>query len=129
MANKCCLTTYSKGHGVVSLSSGESKYYGGACQTLGIASTAKDWGLFPSKEVTMDASAGIAWETVEVWDEPNMLTLSTTGPLGTRAYSKERVSSQERRRRPNVGRRANESCHRGGNDYSHERHELPLPGR
>ena len=27
---------------------------------LGIASTAKDWGLFPSKEVTMDASAGIA---------------------------------------------------------------------
>ena len=27
---------------------------------LGIASTAKDWGLFPSKEVTMDTSAGIA---------------------------------------------------------------------
>ena len=63
MANKCCLTTYSKGQGVVSLSSGESEYYGlvsGACQMLGIASTARDWGLFPSKEVTMDASAGIA---------------------------------------------------------------------
>ena len=27
---------------------------------LGVASTARDWGLFPSKEVTMDASAGIA---------------------------------------------------------------------
>ena len=27
---------------------------------LGVASTARDWGLFPSKEVTMGASAGIA---------------------------------------------------------------------
>ena len=63
MANKCCLTTYSKGQGVVSLSSGESEFYGlvsGECQMLGVASTARDWGLFPSKEVTMDASAGIA---------------------------------------------------------------------
>ena len=63
MANKRCLTTYSKGQGVVSLSSGESEYYGlvsGACHMPGIASTAKDWGLSPSKEVTMDASAGIA---------------------------------------------------------------------
>ena len=84
---------------------------------LGIASTARDWGLFPSKEVTMDASAGIA--------------MGNRRGLGRAKHvdSKERVSSQETRHRPNVGRRADESCHRGENDYSHERHELPLLGR
>ena len=72
----------SKGQGVVSLSSGESEYYGlvsGACQMLGVASTAKDWGLFPCKEVTMDASAGIAMGNRRGLGRANMLTLSTTG--------------------------------------------------
>ena len=52
--------TYSKGQGVVSLSSGKSESYGlvsGACQLFGVSSIAKDWGLSPELEVSMDASA------------------------------------------------------------------------
>ena len=63
MAGGCCIKTYSKGQGVVSLSSGESEYYAlvsGASNLLGEVSTAKDWGLQPESEVFMDASAGIA---------------------------------------------------------------------
>ena len=62
MAGGCCIKTYSKGQGVVSLSSGESEYYAlvsGASNLLGEVSTAKDWGLQPESEVFMDASAGI----------------------------------------------------------------------
>eukprot|EP00435_Cladocopium_sp_Y103_P012181 s2981_g3.t1 len=63
VAGGCCIKSYSKGQGVVSLSSGESEYYAlrsGASNLLGEVSTAKDWGLKPESEVFMDASAGIA---------------------------------------------------------------------
>ena len=63
MAGGCCIKSYSKGQGVVSLSSGESKYYAlvsSASSLLGEVSTAKDWGLQTESEVYMDASAGIA---------------------------------------------------------------------
>ena len=55
--------SYSKGQGVVSISSGESEYYGlvsCASNSLGEVSTAKDSGLQTENEVYMDASAGIA---------------------------------------------------------------------
>ena len=88
------------------------------------------WGPFPSKEVI---NGRFRWhrhgETVEVWDEPNMLTLTYHWVQERTAKERVSVSSQERRHRPNVGRRANESCHRRENEYSHERHELPLLGR
>ena len=63
MAGGCCIKSYSKGQGVVSLSSAESEYYAllsGASSLLGEVSTAKDWGLQTENEVFMDASAGIA---------------------------------------------------------------------
>lgn len=63
MLGNCCIKTYSKGQGVVSLSSGESEYYSlvsGASNLLGEVSTAKDWGLSPNSILNMDASAGIA---------------------------------------------------------------------
>ena len=127
MANKCCLTTYSKGQGVVSLSSGESEYHGlvsGACQTLGIASTAKDGGLFPSKEVTMDASAGIAMG--------NRRGLGRAKHVDAQYHwVQERTAKKEFRLKKEGADRmvADESCHRGENEHSRDRHELPLPGR
>ena len=63
MAGGCCIKGYSKGQGVVSLSSGESEYYGlvsSASNLLGEVSTAKDWALQTENEIYMDASAGIA---------------------------------------------------------------------
>eukprot|EP00435_Cladocopium_sp_Y103_P007958 s1954_g2.t1 len=63
MLGGCCVKTYSKGQGVVSLSSGESEYYAllsAASSSLGEVSASKDWGLSPDLEVNMDASAGIA---------------------------------------------------------------------
>ena len=63
MAGGCCIKSYSKGQGVVSLSSGEREYYAlvsSASSLLGEVSTAKDWGLQTENEVYMDASAGIA---------------------------------------------------------------------
>ena len=63
MAGGCCIKSYSKGQGVVSLFSGESEYYAlvsSASSLLGEVSTAKDWGLQTENEVCMDASAGIA---------------------------------------------------------------------
>ena len=63
MAGSCCIKSYLKGQGVVSLSSGESEYYGlvsSARNLLGEVSTAKDWGLQTENEVYMDAGAGIA---------------------------------------------------------------------
>ena len=60
MAGSCCIKSYLKGQGVVSLSSGESEYYGlvsSARNLLGEVSTAKDWGLQTENEVYMDASA------------------------------------------------------------------------
>ena len=63
LAGGCCIKSYSKGQGVVSLSSGESGYYGlvsSASNVLGKFSTAKGWGLQPENEVYMDAGAGIA---------------------------------------------------------------------
>ena len=63
MAGGCCIKSYSKGQGVVSLSSGESDYYAlssSASSLLGEVSTAKDWDLQTENEVYMDASARIA---------------------------------------------------------------------
>ena len=63
MAGGCCIKSYSKGQGVVSLSYGENEYYAlvsSASSLLGEVSTAKDWGLQTENEVFMDASAGIA---------------------------------------------------------------------
>ena len=48
MAGGCCIKTYSKGQGVVSLSTGEAEYYSlvsGASNLLGEVSTALDWGI------------------------------------------------------------------------------------
>ena len=63
MAGGCCIKSYSKGQGVVPVSSGESEYYAlvsSASSLLGEVSTEKDWGLQTENEVFMDASAGIA---------------------------------------------------------------------
>ena len=63
MAGGCCIKTYSKGQGVVSLSTGEAEYYSlvsGASNLLGEVSTALDWGIKTTNEVNMDASAGIS---------------------------------------------------------------------
>ena len=63
MAGGCCIKTYSKGQGVVSLSTGEAEYYSlvsGASNLLGEVSTALDWGIKTVNEVNMDASAGIS---------------------------------------------------------------------
>ena len=63
MAGGCCIKTYSKGQGVVSLSTGEAEYYSlvsGARNLLGEVSTALDWGIKTENEVNMDASAGIS---------------------------------------------------------------------
>ena len=63
MAGGRCTKSYSKGLGVVSLSSGESEYYalvGSASSLPGEVSTATDLGLQTENEVYMDASAGIA---------------------------------------------------------------------
>ena len=63
MAGGCCIKTYSKGQGVVSLSTGEAEYYSlvsGASNLLGEVSTALDWGVKTTNEVNMDASAGIS---------------------------------------------------------------------
>ena len=63
MAGGCCIKTYSKGQGVVSLSTGEAEYYSlvsGASNLLGEVSTALDWGIKTINEVNMDASAGIS---------------------------------------------------------------------
>ena len=54
----------------------------------------------------MDASAGIAMGNRRGLGRAKHVDAQYSVPLGTRAYSKERVSSQERRRGPNVGRRA-----------------------
>ena len=63
MAGGCCVKTYSKGQGVVSLSTGEAEYYSlvsGASNLLGEVSNALDWGIKTENEVNMDASAGIS---------------------------------------------------------------------
>ena len=60
MAGGCCIKSYSKGQGVVSVSSGESEYYAlvsSARSLLGQVSTANDCGLQTENEVFMDASA------------------------------------------------------------------------
>ena len=68
---------------------------------LGVAPTAKDWGLFPNKEVTMDASAGIA-----------MGSRQGLGRVDAQRHSFQWVQRRRRfvsrrRRRLNVGRYAN----------------------
>ena len=63
MLGSCCIRTYSKGQAVISLSSGESEYYGlvsGMANLLGEVSLAQDWNLRFGARVWMDASAGIA---------------------------------------------------------------------
>jgi hypothetical protein len=63
MFGSSCIKTYSKGQAVISLSSGESEYYGlvsGMASLLGEVAVARDWGLSLSARVWMDASAGIA---------------------------------------------------------------------
>jgi len=63
MLGQSCIRTYSKGQGVISLSSGESEYYGltgGLSTALGDVSLAKDWNVRLAAHVLMDASAGIA---------------------------------------------------------------------
>ena len=64
MAGGCCIKTYSKGQGVVSLSSGESEYYAlvERCQQFAGRSfqPPKTGVCNPESEVFMDASAGIA---------------------------------------------------------------------
>ena len=62
MFGACTIHTYSKGQAVVSLSSGESEYYGlvsGMSCLLGEASLAADWGVKLTARIFMDASAGI----------------------------------------------------------------------
>ena len=63
MAGGCCIKSYSKGQGVVSLSSGESECYAlvsSASSLLGEVPTAKDCLQTENDEVYMDASAEIA---------------------------------------------------------------------
>ena len=63
MLGDSCIRTYSKGQGVIALSSGEAEYYGmaaGLSSALGDVSLAKDWNLQLAAHVIMDATAGIA---------------------------------------------------------------------
>ena len=63
MAGGCYVKTYSKGQGVVSLSTGKAECYSlvsGASNLLGEISTALDWEIKTENEVNMDASAGIS---------------------------------------------------------------------
>ena len=63
MRGLSCIRTYSKGQAVISLSSGESEYYGlvsAISHLLGDGAMAKDWGIQFRLRVWMDASAGIS---------------------------------------------------------------------
>ena len=63
MIGSCSVKHYSKGQGVIALSSGEAEYYGLVsiiASLLGESSLAGDWGIFLRPVVFMDATAGIA---------------------------------------------------------------------
>ena len=63
MIGPCCVRTRVIGQGLISLSSGESEYYGlvsGMSQGLGDQSIAKDWNVFLELQIWQDASTSIA---------------------------------------------------------------------
>ena len=63
MVGANCMGTYTRGQGVIALSSGESEYYGftsGMSTALGDVSLAKDWNIRMEAHILMDATAGIA---------------------------------------------------------------------
>ena len=63
MVGKNCIRAYTKGQGVIALSSGEAEYYGltsGMSSVLGDVSMAKDWGIGLIPRCLLDATAGIA---------------------------------------------------------------------
>ena len=63
MLGSSCIRTYSKGQGVIALSSGEAEYYGltgGLSAALGDFSLAEDWSVKLAAHAIMDATAGIA---------------------------------------------------------------------
>ena len=78
MAGWCYIKIYSKGQGVVSLSTGEVEYYSlvsGASNLLGEIWTALDWGIKTKNEMNMDASAGIS--NAEALGRLSMWTFNT----------------------------------------------------
>ena len=63
MLGENCVKTYSRGQGVISLSSGESEYYAlvsAISEALGLKALMKDFGVLLKVGVRMDATAGIA---------------------------------------------------------------------
>ena len=68
MAGGCCIKSYSKGQGVVSLSSGEREYYAlvsSASSLLGEVSTATDWGFKPRMKFTWTKVLESQWVLAE----------------------------------------------------------------
>ena len=117
MAGGCCIKTYSKGQGVVSLSSGESEYYAlvsGASNLLGEVSTAKDWGLQPESEVFMDASAGIAMGSRRGLGKAKHV--DTQYHWVQDRIAKRYFSAEEGRHWRYACRRLDETCHRRENE-------------
>jgi hypothetical protein len=63
MLGGSCVKTYSRGQGVISLSSGESEFYAlvsAISEALGFNSLMKDFGVTLKTSIRMDATAGIA---------------------------------------------------------------------
>ena len=86
MAGQCCIKTYSKGQGAVSLSAGEAEYYpvvSGASDLLSQVSTALDWVIKTECGVYMHASARCLWYHAEVLERLSVwksLRARTRGP-------------------------------------------------
>ena len=123
MAGGCCIKTYSKGQGVVSLSTGEVEYYSlvsGASNLLGEVSTALDWGIKTIVEVNMDASAGISMGSRRGLGKACGCSIS----LGLRACSAKELQDQESWNQRYVGRRAYETCFRSNDDQNTSGYEL-----
>jgi len=63
MVGTCCIRAFTKGQGVIALSSGEAEYYGltsGMSNGIGDCSMAKDLGVKLEPKCYLDATAGIA---------------------------------------------------------------------